>query len=141
MNLDMDMDMEFRMDTDIATGNRHGHGYGHVYGHDGHGQKHGHEHGHRHRRRFGHGCGQGHGSGYGPGYAAVMGMRTDRFMDLDIGMARFIRSKFVSKFNLIGPKTMTNLVQKLPKIDSTMVQHEAKMTPKWSPGYPNSASF
>ena len=59
--------------------------------------------------------------------AMVIGMRTDRFMDIDIDMAMFIRSKIVPKFSLIGPKNMTNLVQKLSKIDSKMVQHGTKM--------------
>ena len=38
--------------------------------------------------------------------ATVMGIRMDRFMDIDIDMAMFIRSKMVPKFSLIGPGTV-----------------------------------
>ena len=55
--------------------------------------------------------------------AMVMGMRKDRFMDTDIDMAMFIRSKMVPKFSLIGPKNLTNLVQKLSNIDSILLQY------------------
>ena len=51
--------------------------------------------------------------------ASVMGMRRDRFMDLDIDMAMFI--------SLIGLKNMTKLVQALSNIASKLVQHGAKI--------------
>ena len=50
--------------------------------------------------------------------ATVMGMITDRFMDIDVDMAMRIRSKMVPKFSLIGLKNTTNSVQTIPRIDA-----------------------
>ena len=49
--------------------------------------------------------------------AIFMGIITDSVMHIDIDMPMFIRSKFPSKFNLIGLKNMASLVQQLSRID------------------------
>ena len=59
--------------------------------------------------------------------ATLMGIRTDRLMDIDVDMLMFIRSPDCLKSSLISLKITTNLVQKLTKIDSKIVQHGAKM--------------
>ena len=53
--------------------------------------------------------------------ASVLGMRTDRFMDIDIVMAMIIRSKTVPQIELdqLGPKSFKT-------IDLRVVQHGPK---------------
>ena len=59
--------------------------------------------------------------------ATVMGIRTDRFMDIDVDVSMSIRSQIAPNQFLLGVKLMTNLVQKMTKLDAKMVQHDAKM--------------
>ena len=44
-----------------------------------------------------------------------------------VGGPMCIRSNMVPRFNLIGPKHMTNLVQQPSNIDSKLIQHVAKL--------------